>query len=89
MDRGITLETLGDSLPPGTISDYAAKQRLPDTMDIKLKRDVKRHITTETSLDQLVEIAEKREAIALFFFFFFYIYHVFIVTVQELACSAS
>ena len=60
----ITLETLRDSLPPGTISDYSAKQRLLDAMDIKLKRDVKPHITSDTSFDQLVEIAEKRDAIA-------------------------
>ena len=33
-------------------------------MDIKLKRDVKPHITSDTSFDQLVEIAEKRDAIA-------------------------
>ena len=33
-------------------------------MDIKLKGDVKPHITADTSFDQLVEIAEKRDAIA-------------------------
>ena len=33
-------------------------------MDIKLKRDVKPHITSDTSFDQLVEIAEKRDGIA-------------------------
>ena len=33
-------------------------------MDIKLKRDDKPHITSDTSFDQLVEIAEKRDAIA-------------------------
>ena len=33
-------------------------------MDITLKRDVKSHITSDTSFDQLVEIAEKRDAIA-------------------------
>ena len=33
-------------------------------MDIKLKRDVKPHITSDTTFDQLVEIAEKRDAIA-------------------------
>ena len=27
--------------------------------------------------------------LSFFFFFFFFLYHVFIVTVQELACSAS
>ena len=32
-------------------------------MDIKLKPDFKPHITSDTSFDQLVEIAEKREAI--------------------------
>jgi len=63
-DTVITLETLRESLPPGTISEYSAKQRLLDTMDIKLKRDVKPHITSDTSFDKLVEIAEKRDAIA-------------------------
>ena len=63
-DSVITLETLRDSLPPGMISDYSAKQRLLDPMDIKLKRDVKPHISYNTSFDQLVEIAEKRDAIA-------------------------
>ena len=33
-------------------------------MDIKLKRDVKPHITSDTSFDQLVEIAEMRDTIA-------------------------
>ena len=33
-------------------------------MDIKLKRDVKPHITSDTSFDQLVEITAKRDAIA-------------------------
>jgi len=63
-DTVITLETLRDSLPPGTISDYLAKQRLLDAMDIKLKRDVKPHITSDTSFDELVEIAQTRDAIA-------------------------
>ena len=63
-DTVINLETLRESLPQGTISDYSAKQRLLDAMDIKLKREVKPHITADTSFDQLVEIAEKRDAIA-------------------------
>src|ERR1700743_1190892 len=63
-DTVINLETLRDSLPQGTISDYSAKQRLLEAMDIKLKREVKPHITADTSFDQLVEIAEKRDAIA-------------------------
>ena len=33
-------------------------------MDIKIKREVKPHITADTAFDQLVEIAEKRDAIA-------------------------
>ena len=60
-DTVINLETLRDSLPQGTISDYSAKQRLPDAMDIKLKWEVKSHITADTSFDELVEIAEKRD----------------------------
>jgi len=36
-DTVITLVMLRDSLPPGMISDYSAKQRLLDAMDIKLK----------------------------------------------------
>jgi len=63
IDIVITLETLRGSLPPGTISGYRAKQRLLDAMDIKLKRDVKPHTTSDTSFDELVEIAEKRDAI--------------------------
>ena len=62
-DTVITLETLRDSLPPGTLSDYSVKYGLLDAMDIKLKRDVKSHITSDTFFDQLVEIAEKRDAI--------------------------
>jgi len=63
-DTIINLERLRDSMPEGTITDYMAKQRLLDAMDIKLKRDVKPHITQDTSFDELVEIAEKRDAIA-------------------------
>src|ERR1700743_2294720 len=63
-DTVINLETLRESLPQGTISDYSAKQRLLDAMDIKLKREVKPHITADTSFDELVEIAEKRDTIA-------------------------
>ena len=63
-DTVITLETFRDSLPPGTISDYSAKQRLLDSIDINLKRDVKPHITSDNCFDQLVEIAEKRDTIA-------------------------
>jgi len=40
-DTVITLETLRNSSPPGTISDYSAKQSLLDAIDIKLKRDIK------------------------------------------------
>ena len=60
----IRLETLRDSLPAATISDYSAKQRLLEAMDIKLRRDVKPHSTSHTSFEQLVEIADKRKAIA-------------------------
>ena len=63
-DPVINLETLRDSLTLGTISDYSAKQRLLDAMDIRLKREVKPHITADTSYDQLVEIAEKTDTIA-------------------------
>ena len=59
MDTVITRETLRGILPPRTISDYSAKPRLLDAMDIKLKRDVKSHFTPDTSFDQLVEIAER------------------------------
>jgi len=65
-DTVITLETLRDSLPPGTISDYLAKQRLLDARDIEAKRDVLSHITSDTSFEELVGIAEKTEAIAHF-----------------------
>ena len=63
-DTVINLETLRDSLPQGTISDYSAKQGLLDAMDIKLKREVKPHMTADTFFDQLVEIAEKRGGVA-------------------------
>ena len=33
-------------------------------MDIKLKQDVKQHITSDTSFNELVEIAEKGDALA-------------------------
>jgi hypothetical protein len=63
-DTVIRLETLKSSLPEGTISDYSTKQRLLDAMDVRLRREVKPHITSETTFEQLVEIAEKRDAIA-------------------------
>jgi len=63
-DTIINLEKLRDSIPEGTITDYMAKQRLLDAMDIKLKRDVKPHITQDTSFEELDEIAEKRDVIA-------------------------
>ena len=63
-DTVINLETLKDSLPQETISDYLAKLRLLDAIDIKLKQGVKPHITADISFDELVEIAEKRDAIA-------------------------
>ena len=62
-DTIINLETLRSSMPEGSISDYSAKQRLLDAMDNRLKREVKPHITATTSHDELVEIAEKRDAI--------------------------
>jgi len=62
-DTVITLETLKDSLPPGMIPDYSVKQRFLYAMDPKLKRVVKRHITSDTSFNELVEIADKRNAI--------------------------
>ena len=65
-DTDINLEILRDSLPQGMISDYSAKHRLLDAMDIKLKHEVKPHITADNSFDELVEIAEKRDAIAHF-----------------------
>ena len=65
-DTVINLETLRDSVPQGTISDYLPKQRLLDPMDIKLKQEVKPHITADTSFDKLVEIAEKPDAIGPF-----------------------
>ena len=63
-DTVINLETLIDSLPHGIISDYSAKQRLLNAMDIKLKSEVKPHITADNSFDELVEIAEIRVGIA-------------------------
>jgi len=63
-DMVITLETLRDSLPAGTSSDYSANPRLLEAMDIKLKRDFKPHIPSHTCMDELGEVAETRVAFA-------------------------
>src|SRR5688500_12640337 len=58
----IRLKTLRESLPPDTISDYSAKQRLLDAMDISLHREVKPQIKPTSTFDEIVEIAENQDA---------------------------
>jgi len=64
MDTVITLEILRDCLPPERISEYTAKQSLLHGRDIKLKRDIQPHITSDTSFNELVEITEKTDCMA-------------------------
>ena len=60
METVINLETLRDSLPHRTISDYSAKERVLDAIDIKLERNDKPHMIADTSFNQLVEITKKQ-----------------------------
>src|SRR3978361_1223819 len=50
------------SLPPGTISDFAMKQRFLDCMDIRLRRAVQPHILPAHKLDEILTLAEKHDA---------------------------
>src|SRR5207302_6630366 len=59
----IKLETLRNSMPVGSISDYSAKQRLIGAMDNRLKREVKPHLTPDTTFEDLVVMAENKDAI--------------------------
>ena len=59
----IRLKTLRNSLPTDTISDYSAKQRLLDAMDIRLRREVKPLIKPSSTFEEIVEIAENRDAV--------------------------
>jgi hypothetical protein len=58
----IKLKNLRASLPPGTISDFAMKQRFLDCMDIRLRRVVQPHILPAQKLDEILTLAEKHDA---------------------------
>jgi len=50
------------SLPAGSISDYAQKQRFLVAMDSRLRRNVEPHLTPEDTWDQMVAVAERNDA---------------------------
>src|SRR3979409_1012840 len=58
----IKLKNLRSSLPPGTISDFAIKQRFLDCMDIRPRRAVQPLILTLHKLDEILTLAEKHDA---------------------------
>ena len=64
-DTFIKLETLRNSVPTGSSSDYhdSAKQRLIGAIDNRLKREVKPHLTPDTTSEELVVMAENKDAI--------------------------
>jgi len=56
------LADLKGSLPNGSISDYAQKQRLLDAMDSRLRRNVEPQLRPEDTWDQMVAVAERYDA---------------------------
>jgi len=56
------LAGLKGSLPVGSISDYAQKQRFLDAMDSKLRRNVEPQLRPEDTWDQMVAVAERYDA---------------------------
>jgi len=56
------LADLKRSLPNGSISDYAQKQRFLDAMDSRLRRNVERQLRPEDPWDQMVAVAERYDA---------------------------
>jgi len=53
------LADLKGSLPNGSMSDYAQKQRVLDAMDSRLRRNVERQLRPEHTWDQMVGVAER------------------------------
>jgi len=56
------LADLKGSLPAGSISDYAQKQRFLDAMDSRLRRNVEPQLIPEDTWDQIVAVAERYDA---------------------------
>ena len=56
------LADLKESLPAGSISDYAQKQRFLDAMDSRLRRNVEPQLRPEDTWDQMVAVAERYDA---------------------------
>jgi len=56
------LADLNRSLPAGSISDYAQKQRFLDAMDSRLRRNVEPQLRPEDTWDQMVAVAERYDA---------------------------
>jgi len=53
------LADLKGSLPAGSISDYAQKQRFLDAMESRLRRNVEPQLGLEDTCDQIVAVAER------------------------------
>jgi len=56
------LADLKGSLPNGSISDYAQKQRFLDAMDSRLRRNVEPQLRPEHTCDQMVAVADRYDA---------------------------
>jgi len=56
------LADLKGSLPAGSISDYAQKQRFLDPMESRLHRNVELQLRPEDTWDQMVAVAERYDA---------------------------
>ena len=56
------LADLKGSLPNGSISDYAQKQRFLDAMESRLRRNVKPQLRPEDTWDPMVAVAERYDA---------------------------
>ena len=56
------LADLKGSLPAGSVSDYAQKQRFLDTIDSRLRRNVEPQLRPEDPWDQMVAVAERYDA---------------------------
>jgi len=56
------LVDLKGSLPAGSISDYAQKQRLVDAMDSRLRRKVEPQLRPEDTWEKMVAVAERYDS---------------------------
>jgi len=56
------LADLKGSLPNGSISHYAQKQRFLDAMDSRLRRNVEPQLRSEDTWDEMVAVAERYDA---------------------------